>query len=517
MNITEFAMFKKMAGKGGDAPALLHESSIVIGANGTFVETPNAGYDGLSRVTITVDVPQQTQTIFDINGFPTLDNPFIEEIDTQGIGRLKEGIYAYQPMVKTKIQEGATHIVDELPEIGEPCTLDGVEINSVYYKRADRTVYAYVSDEIAPVLGAAVGWYDAKTLLSALGYSYGGVVTSLGDMTELGTLYFLANKSYLIYTDDEWVELTPDDGNDYPIYDVTPTPSLVYTLSSDESYYIVGTGFTSIEAIEADIGGGTEGSGLDSSWQGGRVVIPSEYNGKPVLAVAPRAFAGFYDITQVYVHDGITHFGHRSFQCPNSPWDTAMTSCRLPNTLVWMGGEDGRVFYGRQGLTSIHIPPNVSELTRAVFAYCNSITAAYTNNVKKLVRSCFQDCSSLTTLNTDNMEEIGDVSFYNCTNLKEINLPKVEIIGNNVFHNTNSLTKVTIGQNCRSIDASGLRCGSTSNKCTFYFEGTTPPTIQSTTFDETTLNKIIVPKGCGNTYKTATNWVNFASYIEEAV
>lgn len=294
-----------------------------------------------------------------------------------------------------------------------------------------------------------------------------------------------------------------------------PTPSLVYTLSSDESYYIVGTGFTSIEAIEADIGGGTEGSGLDSSWQGGRVVIPSEYNGRPVLAVAPRAFAGFYDITQVYVHDGITHFGHRSFQCPNKPWDTAMTSCRLPNTLVWIGGEDGRVFYGRQGLTSIHIPPNVSELTRAVFAYCNAITAAYTYNVKKLVRSCFQDCSSLTALNADNMEEIGDVSFYNCTNLKEINLPKVEIIGNNVFHNTTSLTKVTIGQNCRSIDASGLRCGSTSNKCTFYFEGTTPPTIQSTTFDETTLNKIIVPKGCGNTYKTATNWARLSSYIQE--
>lgn len=303
-------------------------------------------------------------------------------------------------------------------------------------------------------------------------------------------------------------------GEDDP--QLAPTPSLVYTLSSDGSYYIVGTGFTSTEAIETDIGGGVEGSGLDSTWTGGKLVIPAKYNGKPVLAIAPRAFAGFYNITQVYIYDGITHIGHRGLQCPNKPWDNAMTSCRLPNTLVHIGGEDGRVFYGRQGLISMAIPPNIGELPRAVFAYCNSLAAAYTYNVKKLVRSCFQDCSSLTTLNTDNLEEIGDVSFYNCTDLTELNLPKIETIGNNVFYNTSSLAKVTIGPNCRSIDTSGLHCGSTVDKCTFYFEGTTPPTIQSKTFDVDKLNKIVVPKGCGNSYKTATNWSSFASYIEEA-
>jgi hypothetical protein len=297
---------------------------------------------------------------------------------------------------------------------------------------------------------------------------------------------------------------------------LAPTQSLVYTLSSDGSYYIVGTGFTSIEEIEADTSGGNEGSGLDSTWTGGRLVVPAEHNGKPVLAIAPRAFAAFYNITQVYIYDGITHIGHRSLQCPNSPWDTTMISCRLPNTLVYIGGEGGRVLYGRQGITSMSIPKNIDELTRAIFAYGNSLTAAYTVNVKKLVRSCFQDCAALTTLNTDNMEVVGDVSFYNCESLKELNFPKIETIGNNVFYNTSSLTKVTIGQNCRSIDTSGLHCGSTTDKCTFYFKGTTPPTIQSRTFDVNKLNKIVVPKGCGNIYKTATNWTSFASYIEEA-
>lgn len=299
--------------------------------------------------------------------------------------------------------------------------------------------------------------------------------------------------------------------------DITPTPELVYTLSSDGNYYIVGTDFTSIEAIETDIGGGTEKSGLDSTWQGGRVVVPSTYNGKPVLAIAPRAFAGYYNITQIYMYDGITHLGHRSCQCPNSPWDTTMTSCRLPNTLVYIGGEDGRVFYGRQGLTSIAIPAGVGELTRAIFAYCNSLTAAYTYNVKKLVRSCFQDCSSLTKLNTDNIEVVGDVTFYNCKGLTELNLPKVETIGNNVFYNTANLTKVTIGPNCKSVDASGLKCGSSANKCTFRFEGDTPPTIAATTFTPDYVEKIEVKVGCGDVYKTATNWTTVASKIVEAV
>lgn len=45
---------------------------------------------------------------------------------------------------------------------------------------------------------------------------------------------------------------------------------------------------------------------------------------------------------------------------------------------------------------------------------------------------------------------------------------------------------------------------------------TTPPTIDSNIFYTNKLNKIIVPVGCGDTYKNATNWSKFADYIEEA-
>lgn len=153
------------------------------------------------------------------------------------------------------------------------------------------------------------------------------------------------------------------------------TPSLVYTLSSDGTYYIVGTGFTSIDAIEADTSGGTNGSGLDSTWAGGQLVIPSEHNGLPVKAIAPRALATIKNITEMYIYDGITNIGHRAFQCAtdNGGYDTTMKACRLPETLISLGGTTtngaGRVFWGRQGLEVLNIPESLTHIAQYTFAY----------------------------------------------------------------------------------------------------------------------------------------------------
>lgn len=294
-----------------------------------------------------------------------------------------------------------------------------------------------------------------------------------------------------------------------------PTSSLVYTLSSNGEYYIIGAGFNSIEEIEADTNGGINGSGLDSSWTGGKLVIPAEYNGKPVKAIAPKAFAAIYNITQVYIYDGLTTIGHRCFQCPDAIYDTAMISCRLPNTLEYVGGTSGRLFWGRQGLVYITFPDRIDTLTNSILAYCNAVTTVNLHSIKTIQNAAFQQCFGLTTLNAINLIEIQANVFYNCRGLRELNLPKIEIISTNCFYNTNILTSVTIGPNCKSIDNSGLKCGSETNKCTFKFEGTIPPIITTSTFEVKYINKIIVPRGCGNVYKTATNWAGIASYIEE--
>lgn len=89
-------------------------------------------------------------------------------------------------------------------------------------------------------------------------------------------------------------------------------------------------------------------------------------------------------------------------------------------------------------------------------------------------------------------------------------------IRNFAFCYCSSLASITIPNSVTSIGSPALRIGSSTNKATITMLPTTPPTIQSSTFYASYLEKIIVPAGTGATYKAATNWSNFADYIEEA-
>lgn len=300
------------------------------------------------------------------------------------------------------------------------------------------------------------------------------------------------------------------------------TPNLVYTLSADGTYYIVGTGFTSIEAIEADASGGNTGSGLDENWRGGRVVIPRLHNGKPVLAIAPRAFLDILNITSVYIFDGITHIGHRCFQCTgNYGYDVAMNAIRFPNTLKKLGCGNGRVLWGRQGLTSVTLPNGVAELDNSTVAYCTGLDCLSAPMVTYAANSPMQNSPNITKVYLPNLEESVSNLCRDCESLTSIHLPKIKTLGSSAFSGCIALQTIRLGADLESIEAYAFKCGSSDNKTTIIIEATTPPTLSSGAFDATTylatIAKIVVPKGCGNAYKTATNWTLVASLIEEAV
>ena len=81
----------------------------------------------------------------------------------------------------------------------------------------------------------------------------------------------------------------------------TPTPTpveeydpLVYTLSSDGTYYIIGTGYGSIDDIINYNGTYTNGSGLKSdykeNYKKSYINVPAMHDNLPVKAIAARAF-----------------------------------------------------------------------------------------------------------------------------------------------------------------------------------------------------------------------------------
>ena len=190
----------------------------------------------------------------------------------------------------------------------------------------------------------------------------------------------------------------------------------------------------------------------------------------------------------------------------------------LNNKMAGSGGSSDEVLKGliERSLTEIVIPEGTTEIGKYAFDnYHNLESVVIPNSVTNIGTNAFYYCTQLKNIVLPNsITTISGSVFSFCTLLTNIEIPNsVTGIGVNAFKGCTSLTKLTIPNNVTVIAASALQIGSSTNKATIRFEGTTPPSIQSSTFNASYLDKIEVPASAVDTYKTATNWSNFADYI----
>lgn len=148
------------------------------------------------------------------------------------------------------------------------------------------------------------------------------------------------------------------------------------------------------------------------------------------------------------------------------------------------------------------------------------ITAEDLAGATSIGNCAFYQYDELTSVTIPNgVTSIGQYAFYGCTSLTSVTLPNsvTSIGGFGAFSTCTLLTSITIPAQVVEIGKNALYIGSTINKATITMLATTPPSIQSNTFFDSWINKIIVPQGTRSTYIAATNWSALADYIEEAV
>lgn len=254
-----------------------------------------------------------------------------------------------------------------------------------------------------------------------------------------------------------------------------------------------------------------------------------------ITEIGKNAFTLYLGINLI-IPNSVTTIGENGiYRCDN------LTSLEIPNNVTTIGKDAMR----NNGFTSLTIGSGVTSIGQNGFSNNANLTTvifAENSQLKSLGVASFQNCSKLESIAIPNgVTMISAQTFQNCNALSSVTIsPDTTYIGSSAFQNCTSLTEFTIPNTVQNIvqyafayctsltsliipasvtqqiGSNALAIGSSTNKGTITFLHTTPPNISSSTFKAEYLEKIIVPKGCGDAYKAKTNWSNFAEYIVES-
>lgn len=274
-----------------------------------------------------------------------------------------------------------------------------------------------------------------------------------------------------------------------------------------------GTDTSDATAVADDIRLGKTAYGADGKMTG----TIADYDGTSEPASGKSLFQQRADGTLKNVTagdlDGITNITEYAFyQCGR------LKSIAIPGNVTNIGNY---AFSHCSNLTSITIPDSVTSIGSSAFSSCSSLTSiTIPGSVTSISDSVFYYCSSLTSITIPNsVTSIGASMFNGCSSLTSITIPNsVTSIDNSAFGSCDSLTSITIGNGVTSIGVNTFYHCSTNTELggIYTILATTPPTIQSNTFSNAKINKIIVPKGTLAAYKSATNWSAYADKMVEA-
>ena len=209
------------------------------------------------------------------------------------------------------------------------------------------------------------------------------------------------------------------------------------------------------------------------------IVIPSEYNGKPVTSIGESAFSDCTSLTSITIPNSVTSIGDKAFRhC------TSLTSITIPDSVTSIGNS---AFGQCTSLESITLPfvggsatgntflgyifgaVSVSYNSRYVPSSLKSVTITSATSIDE---DAFSGCTNLTSITIpDSVTSIGEWAFGGCSKLTSVTIPdSVTSIAEGVFDGCTSLTSITIPNGVTSIGGNAFR--SCKNLTSITFKGT---------------------------------------------
>ncbi len=191
----------------------------------------------------------------------------------------------------------------------------------------------------------------------------------------------------------------------------------------------------------------------------GDVIVPNEFEGAPVVAIAADAFADCANITKITLPVTIQSVGANAFNnC------TGLTAVNVTDLSAWCGitfGSynanplyyAGALYVNEVLVTDLVIPNDVTEIGYATFYGCNSlVSVTIPSNVKTIGRGAFYGSSVETVTIADGVETIEFGAFYECEALNNITIGNtVKTIGNYAFYGCDSLAEIALPNSLTTV------------------------------------------------------------------
>ena len=282
-------------------------------------------------------------------------------------------------------------------------------------------------------------------------------------------------KKYYEYTgtEKEWLDdlINGRLGTGSP---VQPSGQFEFPLAKDGTYYIL-----------SGIGTVTDGD----------IVIPSTYNGLPVMEIGNSAFNGYQFIRSVVIPEGVTRIWDGFSGC------TKLETVTLPTTLELIGLG---AFANCSSLASIEIPEGVTEIHQNAFSGCTNLeTVILPETLESIGTFAFAECEKLYEQDSglayagnwlvgakqniisanvrEGTQHIADGIFIENSNLSSVSLPStLKTIGSFAFFCCSFLTSIEIPEGVTEIGEQAFDHCFNIKKIVFL--SSVPPAIGSNLF-----------------------------------